>query len=732
MPAKLIRNKPEAAETTAEERLTNAMPPPVEEEDVAESGNASLPAAGAQGAEAQAAGAQALEVVQQIPLREIRLSPTNPRKTIDPLEIHALAESIRIQGLMSPVLVRPLRSMVITTRDGQTTSIGPCSREKCVRTMEELGIHPDDIDRQEVNDDCGYELIAGERRYLAHENLDARGEIPQRVMDAAAAGASVGRSDYYDHIPALVRDLTDRQVLEQQITENQQREDLTADDWANVYTEMVAVEKQEKGETGAVQRVADRLGLSVSVVYQAMQVTKCIPEIREALSKGYITKNHAIDAARWDEAEQKEYLCEAFGCMATMLGVVLEEGPETVVSMAGMRRWLRGRHPKEQRPENQSLFGAESEVAAEESKAPSGFVELPSWMHEPKPAEVISEDTIAEAAGMRQGEEDDAGCFDVGLQGNPALHLSGLINFPEALEQRFLRAVEARSIQGVWSGTEICKVTAPNQTSLTFTRQGNGKFQLVGIEANKVHYAGSSMSVGAVILAVASLLGDATAQMPAPTPTSPAPVESYVSPDNSAALDTAAELDRKVMRLAAKKIVTAATAAAKRTKEVITEKDLRSVVEAVFFGLSNEVQELVAEELRWEIQPYRLIADEYARNIMVMKTDELPRFLVFCALAPELNCSPVSHRSGIWRGFENRYIDMAVVRRELTDPREEKVAAGKKAKAERVAKAKAKTPKEKATAAVKRSVAKGKAAAKKSAVLPKAKVAAKAKKAGRR
>src|SRR5262245_27738464 len=46
--------------------------------------------------------------VVRIPLREIRVNLSNPRKSIDEDELQELAESIRQHGLLQPILVRPL------------------------------------------------------------------------------------------------------------------------------------------------------------------------------------------------------------------------------------------------------------------------------------------------------------------------------------------------------------------------------------------------------------------------------------------------------------------------------------------------------------------------------------------------------------------------------------------------------------------------------------------------
>lgn len=93
-------------------------------------------------------------------------SPTNPRKSFPPDELAALAENIRLHGVLQPVLIR-----TVAADPGQHNA-------------------------------PHYELVCGERRWRA----------------ARMAGLT--------HIPAMARDLTDEQVIEVQLVENLQREGL--------------------------------------------------------------------------------------------------------------------------------------------------------------------------------------------------------------------------------------------------------------------------------------------------------------------------------------------------------------------------------------------------------------------------------------------------------------------------------------------------------------------------
>lgn len=303
--------------------------------------------------------------VTRIPLQELSPSPTNPRKHFVQEEIEELAHNILTQGLMQPIIARPLRAMVVTATDGATTELPPASREKCQALLQQLGISQEDITECEIDDDCGYEIVAGERRYRAHcflrDNVDP---------------------ESWAAIDCLVRDLTDRQVLEMQISENLQREDLTPLDWANAYAAMVEAERvQEGSERGAVMRVAGRLGKSPSVIYQTMQLAKLCDEAQTALRKGWITKNHAIDCARLTNKQQIEYLGEclfdedwSFSQPDASERIAGDEEPEQVKSVRSMRQWI------------EDAFGEADDNARGTSQSP---------------APAIDDDTIAEAAQMR-------------------------------------------------------------------------------------------------------------------------------------------------------------------------------------------------------------------------------------------------------------------------------------------------------------------------------------------
>ncbi|MDR2893784.1 MAG: ParB/RepB/Spo0J family partition protein [Deltaproteobacteria bacterium] len=104
--------------------------------------------------------------VSRLPLSSISSNPDQPRKHFEPAALEDLAASIREQGLLQPILVRPLPGKNAT--------------------------------------EPRYEIVAGERRWRASQ----------------LAGLT--------EVPVLVRELTDQQTLALALIENLQREDLNA------------------------------------------------------------------------------------------------------------------------------------------------------------------------------------------------------------------------------------------------------------------------------------------------------------------------------------------------------------------------------------------------------------------------------------------------------------------------------------------------------------------------
>jgi ParB family transcriptional regulator, chromosome partitioning protein len=108
----------------------------------------------------------------------------------------------------------------------------------------------------------GYQLVAGERR----------------VRAARLAGL--------ERIPALVRQLADRDQLEVALVENVQRSDLDPIDEATAYRQLI-------DEFGLTQeRVADRVGKARATVANTLRLLDLHPEVQAAIADDRLTEGH--------------------------------------------------------------------------------------------------------------------------------------------------------------------------------------------------------------------------------------------------------------------------------------------------------------------------------------------------------------------------------------------------------------------------------------------------------
>jgi ParB/RepB/Spo0J family partition protein len=172
-------------------------------------------------------------------------SLTNPRKTFNQERLAELAESIKTSGVHSPLLLRPL----------------PADRLQDTFTNRAAGA-----------DLPTYELVTGERRLRAS------------IMAEQAM------------VPALVRNLTDDEVLEIQIIENLQRDDLSELEEAEGY-EML-MQHGHNGERLTVDQVAAKIGKSRSYVYARLKLLDLIPDSRKAMREGKLDASKGLLLAR--------------------------------------------------------------------------------------------------------------------------------------------------------------------------------------------------------------------------------------------------------------------------------------------------------------------------------------------------------------------------------------------------------------------------------------------------
>lgn len=172
-----------------------------------------------------------------VPVASLVASPTNPRKHFDNTTLDELADNIKQHGIISPILVRP---------------------------------HPEKAGPASIK----YQIVAGERRWRA----------------AKLAGLA--------HVPVSVRELTDAQVLELQLTDNLQRDDLSPLEEAEGYAQLIQIHKKKGNAAFGVDRLADVIGKSRGYVYARCKLNDLCPEGKKALGEGKLEFSIALEIAR--------------------------------------------------------------------------------------------------------------------------------------------------------------------------------------------------------------------------------------------------------------------------------------------------------------------------------------------------------------------------------------------------------------------------------------------------
>src|ERR1051326_7429523 len=170
--------------------------------------------------------------ISDVMLDDIQPSRTNPRKHFDQAKLEELAASIRAHGVLEPIL---LRSIPVSQAKGKLIA---------------------------------YEIVAGERRFRA----------------AKLAGLK--------SIPAIVKQLDDKAMMEIQFIENLQREDLSAMEEAQGYRTLI----DQHGYT--VESLAYKLDKSRSYVYGVLNLCKLPDAAAQMVESGELPVSHAQLIAR--------------------------------------------------------------------------------------------------------------------------------------------------------------------------------------------------------------------------------------------------------------------------------------------------------------------------------------------------------------------------------------------------------------------------------------------------
>ena len=179
----------------------------------------------------------------RLPLHQLRAGKYQPRTRMDEGSLYELAESIKAQGIMQPILVRRLDDTQASQRSPLAT--GPV-----------------------------YEIIAGERRFRA----------------AKLAGL--------DDVPVLVRDVPNEAAAAMALIENIQREDLNPLEEAQGMQRLI----KEFGLTH--EQTAQAVGRSRSAASNLLRLLNLAEPVQTMLMAGDIDMGHARALLALDKANQ--------------------------------------------------------------------------------------------------------------------------------------------------------------------------------------------------------------------------------------------------------------------------------------------------------------------------------------------------------------------------------------------------------------------------------------------
>lgn len=158
------------------------------------------------------------ETVRNIAIKEIKPNPYQPRKIFDTKAINELRDSIKIHGVLQPIILRNAKK--------------------------------------------GYEIVVGERRFRAAKEAKLK------------------------EIPAVVRDLTEEEMMELSVIENLQREDLSPLEEAESYQFLM------KKLSLTQAKLAERVGKSRPYIANFVRLLTLPEEVQVMLRDGSLSAGH--------------------------------------------------------------------------------------------------------------------------------------------------------------------------------------------------------------------------------------------------------------------------------------------------------------------------------------------------------------------------------------------------------------------------------------------------------
>jgi len=173
----------------------------------------------------------------ELEVNKIRSGQYQPRKSFEESELGELAASIAQNGVMQPIIVRPI----------------------------------------DVEGEVKYEIIAGERRWRASKRIGL------------------------DSVPAIIREMSDQQALELALVENVQREDLSALEEAAGYSQLIQEFSYTQEQlAGAVGKSRSHIANLLRLLSLPVEIKELLEAGRLSMghARALMTTENAIELAR--------------------------------------------------------------------------------------------------------------------------------------------------------------------------------------------------------------------------------------------------------------------------------------------------------------------------------------------------------------------------------------------------------------------------------------------------
>ena len=207
----------------------------------------------------------------EVKISEIDPNMGQPRKNFDEDELLELAESIKIHGVIQPI--------ILTNRGKR------------------------------------YEIIAGERRFRA----------------AKLAGLV--------KIPAIIREYTDREIMEVSLIENIQRQDLNPIEEAEAFKNLIDEYKMRQDD------LAERVSKSRSAITNALRLLKLDEKVKSMLAEGLISAGHARALLAVEDKNKQQQLAVK----------IFDEKLSVRETEKLVKRTIEGKEPKKEEQSSEKL-----------------------------------------------------------------------------------------------------------------------------------------------------------------------------------------------------------------------------------------------------------------------------------------------------------------------------------------------------------------------------------------